>query len=213
MAEMPRTTAALKRLHVSERDVAAAPPLSSLLKKSAGGMKQVYAAMRMSQDEVVKDYLKKYDAIPVGDRRYLSMEAVALAAEVDLNCLFVSAMIALQAQAVNLTKIIAVTNHPKITAARVKYGQLPYGERDRTALDTAVGFLPSPQGTTFIGHAVFGSGKNVMDAQRGAAAADSADAEDGFSEEDPDLDKIFPPANQMQQRLLAIRQKMLPPSS
>jgi len=102
-------------------------------------------------------------------------------------------MLALQAQAVNTVKIIALTAHPKITQARVAYGLLPLGERDRTALDTAMGFLPSPKAPTFIGKAIFGSGRNVMEAQ-GTGREDDDSARRGDNE-GPDLDKLFPPAN------------------
>jgi hypothetical protein len=89
----------------------------------------------------------------------------------------------------------------------VTYGLLPFGEKDRAALDTAMGFLPSPKGPTFIGKAIFGSGKAVMDAQGGD------DDEAPMRDDEPDLDRLFPPANAMQEKLTAIRQKMLPPSS
>ena len=92
------------------------------------------------------------------------MEAVALAASVDINHLLESVMLALQAKAVNTVKIIAIA-HPAITQARVVFGQMPLGERDRTALDTAMGLRSSPKAPTFIGKAIFGSGRNVMEAQ------------------------------------------------
>jgi hypothetical protein len=102
---------------------------------------------------------------------------------------------------VNAVKIIAMTAHPKITQARVLFGQMALGERDRTALDTAMGFLPSPKGPTFIGKAIFG-GKNVDQ-----GGDDDGDSDDG---DGPDLDKLFPPANAMQEKLTPIRQRMLP---
>jgi len=76
-------------------------------------------------------------------------------------------------------------------------------------LDTAMGFLPSPKGPTFIGKAIFGSGNQTMNAQ-GAGKGD--DDEDGIvinADDEPDLDDLFPPANDMQQKLIPIRQKML----
>lgn len=79
---------------------------------------------------------------------------MALAAGINIHHLLGSIMIALQAQAVNTVKIIAMTAHPAITRARVKYGQLPGGDKDRTALDSAMGFLPSPKGPTFIGNTI-----------------------------------------------------------
>ena len=58
------------------------------------------------------------------------MEAVALAAGVDINHLLGSVMLALQAKAVNTVKIIAMA-HPAITQARVVFGQMPLGEREQ----------------------------------------------------------------------------------
>jgi hypothetical protein len=203
--KVDRTAHALRRLHITRDQLAAAPQITSMLKLADGGLQQVEMAMRFSPDEVIAAFLKKYDTIPSGDREHLPMEAVALAAGVDINHLLGSVMLALQAQSVSAVKIIAMSSHPKITEARVKFGQMPLGERDRTALDTAMGFLPNPKGPTFIGKAIFGTGKNVMDQQRGGDEDDGGGDDDG-----PDLDRLFPPANAMQERLTPIRQRMLP---
>jgi hypothetical protein len=176
-----------------------------MLKRAEGGLEQVFMAMRFSSDPVLGQFLKKYDSVPQGDREHLSMEAIGLAAGLDIRQLYGATMIALQDQAVSTVKIIAMTSHPKITEARVQYGLLPLGERDRTALDTAMGFLPSPKGPTFIGKAVFGTGKTAMGEQRS-----DDDNDDGDSGEGPDLDRLFPPANVMQEKLQSIRQRMLP---
>jgi hypothetical protein len=202
--KVDRTANALKRLRVTRTQLAEAPEITTMLKRADGGMQQVYAAMRFSPDDVIFTFLKKYDAIPSGDREHLPIEAIALAAGVDIRLLLGSILVSLQAQAVNTVKVIAMTAHPKITEARVAYGQLPFGEKDRNALDVAMGFLPSPKGPTFIGKAIFGSGKNAIDQQRGD------DDEEGDGDDGPDLDRLFPPANAMQQKLTPIRQKMLP---
>ncbi len=208
---MDRTQQALKRLGVDVLALRSAPEITPMLKNAEGGLKAVLGAMRFSSDNpYIADFLSKYDSIPSGDREKLSWEAIGLAAGVDLLALLGAAMIALQSHAVNTVKIIAMTNHPKITRARVKYGLLPSGEKDRTALDTAMGFLPSPKGPTFIGKAVFGTSGQAMSAQ-GAGRGDDDD-EDGpviNGDDDPDLDNLFPPANEMQQKLIPIRQKML----
>jgi hypothetical protein len=202
-----RTATALKRLGVSGKELALAPQITPLLKLAGGGLDQVLAAMRFAPDAIIAAFLEKYDSIRAGDRERLPIEAIALAAKLDITHLLGSIMVCLQNQAVNTVKIIAMTNHHKITEARVAYGLLPLGERDRTALDTAMGFLPSPKGPTFINKAIFGSGKAVMDQQRG-----SDDDEEGelVNSDDIDLDRLFPPANLMQERLQAIRQRQLP---
>jgi hypothetical protein len=199
--------AALRRLGVSAKELAAAPAITPLLKRADGGIKATLAAMRFSNEPVIRAFLAKYNSLSGHDQKHLPLEAIALAAEINVVHLFGAILLALRMQAVNTVKIIAMTAHPKITQARVEYGQLPLGERDRTALDVAMGFLPSPKGPTFIGKAIFGPGENVMDQQRG----DEAD-EDGYAE--PDLDRLFPPANAMQQKLQLVRQRtILPPPS
>lgn len=198
--------AALRRLGVSAKELAAAPEITSLLKRADGGLRQCLSAMRFSTDPLIVRFFTKYDALSMHDRAHLTIEAIALAAGVDASHLLGSIMVALQAQAVSLVKIIAMTAHHKITKARVVYGQLPLGEKDRTALDVAMGFLPSPKGPTFIGKAIFGSGQNVVDQQRG-------DDDDEPMDGGIDLDRLFPPAVRMQQKLATIRQRILPPES
>lgn len=205
-----RAQQALKRLGVDVQTLRASPEITPLLKNAEGGLKAVLGAMRFASDDPsIQAFLEKYDDTPVGDREKLSWEAIAIAAGVDLRVFLGAAMLALQSHAVNTVKIIAMTNHPKITRARVKYGLLPSGEKDRTALDTAMGFLPSPKGPTFIGKAIFGSGKQNINDQ-GAGRGDEDD--DGpviESDDDPDLDILFPPSTEMQTKLIPIRQRLL----
>ena len=164
-----RTDEALLRLGITSQQLAEAPQITPLLRQADGGLKQVMDAMRLAPDEIIVTFLRKYDSIPIGDRERLSIEAIALAAGLDISHLLASITMALQSQAVSTgAKMIAMTAHPKITAARVKYGVLPLGERDLTALDTAMGFLPNPKGPTFIGKAIFGSGKNVIERREAA---------------------------------------------
>lgn len=186
--------------------MAAAPRISPLLRQAEGGIEQVLMAMRFAPDPVTAAFLEKYDALPVGDREHLPLEAIALAAGVELPHLLGSILVALQAQSVNTVKIIALTAHPKITAARVRFGQHALGERDRTALDTALGLLPSPKGPTFIGKAIFGAGQGVMEQTRGGSEDEEAGGDS------PDMDRLFPPANDMQQKLTPIRQERMLPS-
>lgn len=204
---MDRVAAALKRLGVKPEALASAPQITPLLKHANGGLKAVLGAMRFSADDAeIGPFLEMYDSIPAGDRERLPWEAIAIKAGINIKHLLGSIQIAAQSHSVNTVKIIAVMGHPKITAARVKYGQLPSGERDRTALDTAMGFLPSPKGPTFIGKAIFG----------GATQSNAKDDDDSESEgptpifDDSDgYDALFPPSNAMQEKLVAIRQKLL----
>jgi hypothetical protein len=209
LKSVDRQREALKRLQVKAEDLEKAPKITNLLKKAKGGLKATLAAMRFVQgDEVVASFLSKYDSIPKGDRDHLPWEAIGLSAELDLRALLGSAALAITNYCGNESRIIAVTNHPSITRARVRFGKTLVGaEKDRTALDMMVGALPSPKGPTFIGKAIFGSGS----AQ--STPSTSSDSDDGeptemFGAED-DLDRLFPPANAMQEKLIGIRQKLL----
>jgi hypothetical protein len=199
-----RSADALRRLNVTEQELMAAPEISPLLKRAGGGLKGVISALRMAQgDKLITKFLKRYDSIPIGDRERLPIEAIALAARVDLTHLLGSILLALQKQSVDLSKIIAVTSLPRITAARVKYGLMPSGERDRAALDTSFGFLPSRKVATIIDQAIFNSGRSATN-KRGNVQ-DHEGEEDGFDEDNPDLDRIFPPARIMQEKLARIK--------
>lgn len=158
-------------------------------------------------DESIRDFLAKYDSIPSGDRERMPWEAIALSVGIDMNTFLGAVMFALQNHSVNTVKLIAVTSHPKITEARVRFAQLPSGEKDRFALDTAMGFLPSPKGPTFIGKAIFGG------ASQAVSGSDKDDDDDtptgGIYVDDGDLDNLFPPSSAMQEKLIPIRQKLL----
>jgi hypothetical protein len=204
-----RKAEAIRRLKLKPGVLEKAPPLHNLLKETIkGGLKTAITAMRFAaDDEVIADFLSKYDSIPVGDRAYLPWEAIGISAGVDLKHLLGSVQLAVVNYCGNKSKMIAVTNHPAIVKARVGFGkELVGAERDRTALDMMVGALPSPKGPTFIGKAIFGSGnKGQDDDDDGPKQVTATPVFDA----DSDLDQLFPPCNAMQERLVPIRQKML----
>lgn len=199
-----RAKAALRRLDIDLDELASAPQITPLLKHADGGLKAVLSAMRFaSEDPEIGPFLEKYDSIPADDRARLSWEAIAIAAEVNIRHLLGAIQLAAQAHSVNTVKIIAVTSHPKITRARVKFGQLAGGEKDRTALDTAMGFLPSPKGPTFIGKAIFG-GHTTSD-----ASEKEDNTESGVYNDTGEYNDLFPDAEIMQEKLISLRQKLL----
>ena len=56
--------------------------------------------------------------------------------------------LAVQNHCLNRSRIIAISNHPDITNARVKYAKMAGGEKDRTAMDIYNGFLQPSRGQT-----------------------------------------------------------------
>jgi hypothetical protein len=205
--------AALERLGVTAEQVEQAMPMSYMLSFAEGGIPQVINAMKLAQqgDPLIPQFLAKWNSLSEHDRQRLPFEAVAISANLYPPHVFGSIMAALQAYNVAVVKIMTMTSHHKLIASRIKYGQLPGGDKDRLAMDTAMGFLPSAKGPTFIGKAIFGSGKAVMGKQRlDNGADDDEDDESPIAAADIDLDRLFPAPRDMQEKLTAIRQRQLP---
>jgi hypothetical protein len=208
--KVDRDLALLKRLGVSEESLDQAPQITPLLKKASGGLKAVLSALRLAQqDEVIKAFLAKYDSLSLSDRERVPWEAVGLSAEIDLNHLLGSAMLALTYQSASVAKIIAVTSQPKITKARVKYGMLAGGEKDRTAIDMANGVLAQRQGPTFIGKAMFGAPGGAQMPEEGEDETETPVVQAPMNPEDQDVDDLFPSPKVMQDKLVAIRNRLL----
>ena len=206
-----RTLQALKRLKVKPESLIAAPPLTPMLKTTVkGGLKAALDAMRFATDDTeIKAFLKVYDKVPIGDRECLSWEAMSIAAKVNIKHLLGAIQLAVQTHCWNRSRFIAVSNHPDVTKSRVKYAKMAGGEKDRTALDIALGIMQSPKGPTFIGTqqvAVFrgggqGKGKDEDDGKTVDAEYTSSSG-DGFED-------LFPSPDVVQEKLVPIRQRLL----
>jgi hypothetical protein len=195
--ELTRPNSALSRIGVSLEEYKAAPKISPILREIQGGKSKALRAMRFSASPLIQSFLDKYDSIAPRDREKLSLEAIALAAKVDITHLWGEIMLAMREHSVNSVKIIAIANHPDVIKKRVEYAQLPGGFRDRDALDTMLGALPSPKGPTFINK--FFAGKSDDEEETKEVPAEVVD----------DLNYVFPDASAMQERAEVARQKQL----
>lgn len=168
-----------------------------MLREIRGGRSLAIKAMRFAEGDFIGPFLDKYDSLPIRDRQSLSFEAIALAAQINIRHLWGEIMLAIREHSVNAVKIIAVAAHPDVVRRRVEYAQTPGGYRDRDALDTMLGALPSPKGPTFINKFFAGSTQDP-------------EAEKEAPEElVDDLDFVFPDASEMQERVQPMRQKLL----
>jgi hypothetical protein len=192
-----RKAGALRQLGVSEEQLAAQPEISSMLKPCAGGIKAALAALRFSSHPVAKAFLEKYDACSPSVRHFAPLEAIAIAAGIDLAHLLGAFFLALRKHSAMAVALIAISNHPDIVKAQVLYALKPGGWRDREMLNLALGFLPSEQSPTGF----FGKPGNNGDASAGPNA-DEAEA---------NVNDIFPDPVETQKRLAPIRQKQLRP--
>jgi len=184
----------MRRLGVTEAQLQTCPQITGILRQSYGGLPTVMQAMRFSEDEHIAKFFQKYDEIPLGDAMRLPWEAVMLAAGVDPTYLLGAVMLAVQNHSANTVKMIALSNHSRVMRKRIAYAQLPGGHRDRDALDTILGALPSPKGPTFIGSLTINKPK--------------AELEEG-EEHESDVDHLFPSSGDIQTRLIELRQRRL----
>src|ERR1700677_409476 len=169
-AQEKRAEQALKRLKIKPEVLATSPSITPLLKSTIkGGLKAALDAMRFSiEDPKIKSFLKVYDRIPIGDQKRVPWEAIAIAAKINPKHLVGAIQFAIENHCRNRSRFIAVSNHPDVTEARVKYAMMANGEKDRNALDIMNGALAAPKGTTLIGKQVAvynagGGGKNKND--------------------------------------------------
>lgn len=188
-----RRKEALRRLGVKEQELKSVPNISSLLAQANGGLDQVIEAMRFSVSPAVESFLEVYDSTPARDRQHLPWEALVLKSGVDGTMLLGAAVLAIQNYSANAVKVIALSNHPRIMQARVASAMLPGGISDRHAIDTALGFLPSPKGSTFIINPV---GKEI------GKGSDDDGPED-------DVDHLFPDLSDTQNDLVPAKARLL----
>lgn len=198
---------ALKRLRVSSKDLAASPQITPTLKSCVkGGLKASLDAMRFaSEDPEIAAFLEVYDGIPASDRERIPWEAISLAANVNPKHLLGSIQLAVAAFCATRSRFIVVSNHPDITERRVKYAKMAGGEKDRTQLDIMVGALPSAKGPTFIGKAIFGSPSSAQSGPSSTSDDDGGDT--NSSEMSTSYDNLFPSVNEIQDKLVPIRQR------
>src|SRR5215831_14263951 len=124
--------AALIRMNV-DRDVLeqSTVGLTDILNKAEGGIPAVLQAMRFSTDPTIGEFLGKYDAAGVRDRRIVPFEAFAIQAGVDIRQLLGAIILALRDHSATEVKITALTSHAAVTKATVENALKPSGYRDR----------------------------------------------------------------------------------
>jgi hypothetical protein len=202
-----RESQALARLKVKPEQLAVAPQITPMIKTTIkGGLNTALEAMRFSTDDSeIRGFLRTYDKIPMEDRETLSWEAISIAAKVNPKHLLGAIELAVGSYCQKKSRLIAVSNHPEIMEKRVEFAKMAGGEKDRTALDIMSGMQQSPRGPTFVGKqvAVF-NGPGATSKDEGGQVIDSKPetTTDGF-------DDLFPPPNEVQEKLVPIRQKLL----
>lgn len=120
------------------------------LARAEGGLPQVLEALRSSEDEDARAFVRKYDSISPTDLDRLKWEEISVAAGVEPKRLLEISVSALFEQQQTVASIIAATAHPLVVEKTVQMAMSDGGKRDREMLHLAAGFLPTPKGATTI---------------------------------------------------------------
>lgn len=124
--------------------------------------------MRLSSDPCVMKFLHAFDQVP--DQKELPIEAIALFAGVNHSELLGATIVAFKSFQSQKSALMVMKAHPEILKKRIKFAKREENVRDRDAIDTAVGFLPSPRGMSL--NVNFGDRPKL-----GESAAEPADLE------------------------------------
>jgi hypothetical protein len=204
-----RAEKALKKLKIKPEILATAPQITAMLKRDLkGGLKTALEAMRSSSDDQeINAFFKVYDKLPVGARPKVPWEAISIAAKVNPKHLLGSIRLAVETYCWNRSRFIAISNHPDVMGKRVEFAKMAGGEKDRMAMDIYNGFLASPKGPTInVNQQVAAfpgrGGKSKGDEDEGKTIEAQYDSSDGF-------DDLFPSPNDIQDKLVPIRQRLL----
>lgn len=126
------------------------PKITHILRNAEGGIGQVLEALRGSDDEQAVKFMAKYDALSVSDIQKLSLEEIAISCSIDTPSLLGVATKALFAQQQQVSAVIAATAHPLVVRKTINVALQDKGSKDREMLHQAVGFIPTPKGSTII---------------------------------------------------------------
>lgn len=145
IGRLSRAKQALRRLGVSESDVARQPAISDMLKRMLGSAHKAIEILRFSSSESAEAIIDVYDSIPVGDRKYIAMEAICLKADVEPARLFGEVAITMRDLRSKESAMIAMDAHPDIVRKTIEFAKLPGGDKDRRMLHDSLGFTPTPK--------------------------------------------------------------------
>lgn len=122
---------ALARLGVTPDQLKGAMTITPLLKQANGGIKACIEALRADDSPDADIFLTKWDSLSETDQKFVSVEAVAIAAGLTPRRLGEVVVGALMTQGDFAAKIIVASSKPDIIKRMAKEAKTALGEKDR----------------------------------------------------------------------------------
>ena len=123
------------------------PEITSSLKMAHGGLRTVLEALRAFEDEDAQAFIELHDSLSKRDRMELSLEEIAVAADIGASRLLGVATEALKAYGQSVSQIILGASLPHIVRKSVKLALTTKGISDREMMLKAGAVLPIPKGS------------------------------------------------------------------
>lgn len=152
--------------------------------------------MRFSAEPSVVEFLKVYDKTPSCDRKQIPLEAIALKAESNFNELLGAIVMSFRSIQAQKSALKAMAAHPDVVDATVESAKLKGGYSDRKMLHEAVGFLPTPKGTSI--NFSFGQQGKMPEAE-----------EENDTLSPPEVTELFPMITEREEKWQADRSRLL----
>lgn len=129
-----------------EFDATNEPTITPLLKSADGGIPRIIEALRAHDEEDARDFIEIYDSLTATDRKYLTLEEIAVASGIGSLRLGEVAQSAMILHGQLTTKLLLASSMSKVVAASLKEAVKPKGLVDREWMLKSGGILPVPKG-------------------------------------------------------------------
>jgi hypothetical protein len=171
----------LIRYKVKFRDYEICPKISDIIRECIGGRIQAYETLKFSSHPSAKTLLEFSQKINVASLMAIPIEAVILAAGVEVHVIAGALVMAARDESKMKAALITMREHPEVVkmTAEVARMKTPHASKDREMMHKAVGWLPSPKGSSV--------NVNVFDKSRDVDGEDEDDAVsiEGVFDSDP----------------------------
>ncbi len=135
--------------HDLEMALQGQPQVTNGLKEAVGGLDAVLNALRAFDNHDAQAFMAFHDGLLKTDRQYLTLEEIAVAADLGSSRLLGLSVEALRAYGQSVSQVILWAAMPSLVKQSVKRAHAPLGGNDVDRLFKAASFVPTPKGPSF----------------------------------------------------------------